>query len=87
MTKLKAYSWSKLSLYNLAKALDGEIHLLEESEQILENKVESGIQGLIKVELSWAKCKDLLASAEKKATDVVLALLVTNIITNLVSLK
>ena len=38
---LKVDSKSKLWLYNEAKALDREIHLLEEREQILENEVES----------------------------------------------
>ena len=40
-TNLKVDSKSKLQLYNQAKALDGEIHTLEEREQILRNEVES----------------------------------------------
>ena len=52
---LKADSKSKLRLYNEAKALDGEIHFLEEREQVMENEVESSVQGLTKVELSLAK--------------------------------
>ena len=40
---LKANSRCKLQLYNQAKALDGEIHTLEEREPFLQHEVESSI--------------------------------------------
>ena len=40
---LKAGSKNKLRLYNNVKALDGEIHLLEEREHILQNEVQSSM--------------------------------------------
>ena len=70
-----------------ARALDGEIHTLEESEQILQHEVENGVQGLTYVKLSWAECKKLLALAEKKAADDVVALVVTDIMSTSVSFE
>ena len=84
---LKADSKSKLRLYNEAKALDGEIHFLEEREQVMENEVESSVQGLTKVELSLAKWRSLLTSFEKKTVNAVVALVVTDIISALVLIK
>ena len=84
---LKADSKRKLQLYNQAKALDGEIHTLEEKKPILQHEVESSIQGLTEVELSWAECRNSLASAEKKAADAVIAMAVSDIITASVSLE
>ena len=52
MAHLKADSNHKLQLYNQAKALDGEIQILEEREPILQHEVESSVDGLIEVELS-----------------------------------
>ena len=86
-TNLKANSRSKLQLYNQAKALDREIHIFEEREPILQYKVESSVQGLTKVELSWAECTSMMALAEKKAVDTAVALVVTDIITTLDSLE
>lgn len=40
---LKANSKKKHRLYNQAKALDGEIHILGEKELILQQEVENGI--------------------------------------------
>ena len=76
-----------LKLYKQAKALDGEIHTLEEREPILLHEVESSVHGLIEVELLWAKCRELLASTKKKAADAIVALMVTDIITSSVSLE
>ena len=39
------------------------------------------------MELSWAKRRSLMASAEKKAADTIVALMVTDIITALVPLE
>ena len=41
-----------MQLYNQAKALDGEIYILEKRKSILQHKVESGVQGLNEMELS-----------------------------------
>ena len=84
---LKAYSQTKLRLYNQARALDEEIHLLKEREQILESEAEGGIQGLTEVELSWAECRDMLTNTEKKVVDAAVALIVTDIISASVSLE
>ena len=84
---LKADSKSKLQLYNQAKALDGEIHLLNERDHILENEVENGVRGLTEVEFSLAKCRCLLASVEKKTAHAAIALVVTDIISASISLE
>lgn len=87
MAHLKADSNHKLQLYNQAKALDGEIQILEEREPILQHEVESSVDGLIEVELSWVECRNLIASTEKKAVDAVVALVVNDMITDSVSLE
>ena len=86
-TDLKADSKCKLQLYNQAKALDGNNHLLKEKEQILENEVEFGVQGFTEVDQSWVEYRGFLASIEKKAADVAIALVITNIISALVLLN
>ena len=45
------------------------------------------MQGLTKVELSWVECRELLALAEEKAADAVVALVVTNIINASISFE
>ena len=57
-------------MYNQAKALDREIYILEEREPILQHEVESGVQDLTEVELSWAECRSLIVSVEKKVAHV-----------------
>ena len=52
-----------------------------------QSEVESGVQGLTKVELSQAECKSLLPLAKKKAVDAIVALMVTDIINASVSLE
>ena len=42
----------KLQLCSQTKVLDGEIHILEQRELILQHEVESGMRGLTEVELS-----------------------------------
>ena len=53
----------------------------------MENEVEFGVQGLTEVDQSWAEYRGFLASIEKKAADVAIALVITNIISALVSLE
>ena len=84
---LKADSKRKLQLYNQAKALDGEIHTLEEREPILQHEMESSVQGLIEVKLAWAECKELLALTKKKVATTIVALMVTDIISASISLE
>ena len=45
------------------------------------------MQGLTKVELSQAECRELLASIEKTTTDAAMALVLTVIISALVSFR
>ena len=54
---------------------------------MLHYEVESSVQGLTKVELSWAECTSMITLTEKKAVDTVVALVVTDMITALVSLE
>ena len=67
--------------------LDGEIKILEGKEPNLQHKVESGVQGLIEVELSSAKCRNLMASVENKAANAAVSLVVSDMITGSVSLE
>ena len=76
-----------LQLYNQTKALDGEIYILEEREPILQHEFESGVQGLIEVDLSWAECRRLMVLAEKKAANDAMALVVIDIITASISVE
>ena len=45
------------------------------------------MHGLTEIELSWAECRELLASIEKRAAHAAIALVVTDIISASVSLK
>lgn len=67
--------------------MDREIHILEENENILENKVESSVPNLSEVELSSVECRGLLASAEKKNADATVALVVIDIISASICLE
>ena len=61
--------------------------MLKEREAILQYEMQSGMQGLTEVELSWTKCRELLASTKKKVAHAAVALVFTDIITTPVSLK
>ena len=53
----------------------------------MESEVEAGITGLPKIERYWAECRTTLAEIEKKGADVVVALVVTDIISASASLE
>ena len=78
---------SKLQLHYQAKALDGEIFTFEKREPNLQSEVESDVQDLNEVELSWVEYRELLTSIEKRAADTTVAVIVIAIISASVSLE
>ena len=67
--------------------LYGEIQILEEIEPIMQHEVKNGVHGLTEVELSWSKCRNLMASAEKKVADAVATLVVSDMIMASISIE